>query len=694
MEPITIRVEKTTPGYGYMNRILRVDLSAGDAHSQDSSKYLPHFLGGRGLAAKIAWDEYPEPVAPFDPANPLMIFPGALTGTRSPYNGRTSVCSFSPQALPYNWFTRSNIGGWIGGNIKRAGYDGIVVTGKADQPARIRIIDDEVQILPADELWGVDALDTLEELVRLEGKTSRSLVIGPAGEHLSRIATIQTGTSSACGQGGFGAVMGSKNLKAITVSGTYTVKAAKPDAIRHLARQVAKAAITPPWLPGMLGKEPKELNEEMAREGEGKVRYRGCTEGCLTPCYPEFRDMPGRVHQRTYSGAWPCVAGGFLGRNRPGAKNGIDRCPDETVKNGWGYSLDRRAGFEMNVLSNRYGLNQFEILMGMVPWLNNCQKAGLIDELNGVAMDWSSPEFWDTFLHAVAYREGAGDALAEGTARAAEILDLGQDLLQRFYPGWGQAGHWDGHMSSSFPFPYWISAAVQWLADTRDPYNAGHGSKRFIGIFNQAVSAKSDDERDSIITALRNWSKGIYGTEAGADPYSGYEAKGRVAHFHTIRPILKDCVPVDDITFPLFIDLSAPDYQVRLSDIDGNTVKGTEIEYNLYRFGTGVEWSGEEFEQAAARVYTLERALQVRHWRRDRSLDETVLPFFDRLESFQNPLLKERLGLDREQFKPVLDEFYTLHGWDPATGWPTEGTLESLGLTGVYEPMIAGAIKD
>jgi aldehyde:ferredoxin oxidoreductase len=690
MKPSAIQVAKATPGYGYMNRILRIDLSAMTAHAHDSSRYLPEFLGGRGLAAKIVWDEYPEPVDPFEPANPLMIFPGALTGTRSPYNGRTSVCSFSPQALPHNWFTRSNIGGWIGGNIKRAGYDGIIVTGKTDTPARILVVDDEVSILPADDLWGVDALDSLDELERLEGKKTRSLVIGPAGEHLNRIATIQTGSSSACGQGGFGAVMGSKNLKAISVRGTYKVRAAHPDAIRHLAQQVGKAAITPPWLVGMLGKEPKELNEELASAGDGKVRYRACTEGCMTPCYPELHDMPGSVHQRKWSGAWPCVAGAFLGRNRPSAKNGIDKCPDDSVKTGWNYSLDRRAAFEMNVLTNRYGLNQFEILMGMVPWLNVCQEAGLISELNGIAMDWSSPEFWDAFLHAVTYREGMGDALAEGTCRAAQLLDLGKDLFQRFYPGWGQAGHWDGHMSSSFPFPFWIPSAIQWLADTRDPFNAGHGSKRFINIFSKAMSANSETERDEILSALGNWSRGVYGTKAGADPYSGYEAKGKVAHFHTIRPIIKDCVPVDDITFPLFIDTSAPDYQVRLQDVDGKEVKGTEVEYTLFCLGTGTEWSLDEFEQAAARVYTLERALQVRHWGRDRSLDETVLPYFDRLESYQNPLFEQRYGLDREQFKPALDEFYTLHGWDPETGWPTKERLEALGLPDVYEPMIAG----
>ncbi len=159
--------------------------------------------------------------------------------------------------------TRSSIGGWIGGNIKRAGYDGIVITGRADEPVRILVIDDQVSILPADDLWGVDALDTLEALSKLDGRSLHSLVIGPAGEHLSRIATIQTGTSSACGQGGFGAVMGAKKLKAISVAGTHDVKLARPGAMRDLARQITKVAAPPKWFGGDIW----ALNEELAREG-------------------------------------------------------------------------------------------------------------------------------------------------------------------------------------------------------------------------------------------------------------------------------------------------------------------------------------------------------------------------------------------------------------------------------------------
>ena len=113
----------------------------------------------------------------------------------------------------------------------------------------------------------------------------------------------------------------------------------------------------------------------------------------------------------------------------------------------------------------------------------------------------------------------------------------------------------------------------------------------------------------------------------------------------------------------------------------------------MFAAGTGVHWSEEEFERAAERVLTLERALHIRHWARDRHTDEMILPYFERIEPKQNPFLDRRYSLDREQFRPVLDEFYRLHGWDAGTGWPTREGLGQLGLADLYEPMVEGASR-
>ena len=152
MKEITVQVQRFAPLHGWTNRILRVDLSDMRIQVQETAPYVPDYIGARGIAARICWDDFAEPVAPYDPESPLMIFSGALTGSRSPYSGRTNVCGFSPQSWPYPWFTRSSIGGRFGGELKRAGYDAIVVTGAAETPVRLRIRDDRVSILPAGDL--------------------------------------------------------------------------------------------------------------------------------------------------------------------------------------------------------------------------------------------------------------------------------------------------------------------------------------------------------------------------------------------------------------------------------------------------------------------------------------------------------------------------------------------------------------
>jgi len=651
--------------------------------AQEAAPYLPKYLGARGLAARLCWNRVPEPVEPFDPANPLMIVPGALTGSRSPYSGRTNVCAFSPQAYPHPWFTRSSVGGHFGGELKRAGYDGIVVTGASETPVRLCIRDDEVTILPASDLWGSDTMEALEALESTEGKGARSLAIGPAGERLSRIATIHTASSSACGQGGFGAVMGAKKLKAISVAGSGQVSLAAPGTVTSIARTFtrifAEDGRTGPL--NFYG-DIKELNRRLAAAGDGRARCHACTDACITPCVAHLEDVPGEVYDRKWSGDWVCVGRTFLG-------------PEEDAppynKQVYDWRLGRRAAFELNALSNRYGLNQFDLLIGMVPWLIACQRAGLISEIDGHPLDWQSPAFWAWFLRAIAYRQGLGDALAEGGWAAARILGMGEDLAQRHYPGWGHTAHCDPFGWGPVTFPYWLVPALQWLADTRDPFNSGHGYLWAESAAGRAAGLDHATERKAALDRLRAIGQHVYRTPDAVDPYSGYQGKAYAGYYQTVRAVIKDCLPVD-AHFPLIYRRNAPDGLWRLPDVEGvGEIEGPSVEYHLFAAGTGVPWSEDDFWQAAERVCTLERALQVRYWARDRATDEMVLPYFERIEPVQSPFLDRRYGLDREQFAPVMDDFYALHGWDIDRGWPTRERLQELGLEDVYEPMVDGA---
>jgi aldehyde:ferredoxin oxidoreductase len=149
---------------------------------------------------------------------------------------------------------------------------------------------------------------------------------------------------------------------------------------------------------------------------------------------------------------------------------------------------------------------------------------------------------------------------------------------------------------------------------------------------------------------------------------------------------MKDCLPADDFRFPMIYHPNSADRFFRVEGIDGPSV-----EYHLFKAGTGTEWTEEEFERAAERVYTLERAVTVRHWGRDREMDEMVLPSYEYLENWPNPLLGERYALDREQFEPVMDDYYNYQGWDTETGWPTPERLAALGMEDVHAPMVEGA---
>ncbi|NLT73085.1 MAG: hypothetical protein GXX94_02665 [Chloroflexi bacterium] len=681
MKPYTSVLKRFATPYGWANRLLRIDLSAGRISAEPLDHYLPDYIGGRGLAVRLAWDSFTEPVDPFDARSPLIIMTGALTGTRSPYSGRTSISGFSPQAFPYNWYTRANIGHHWGGELKRAGYDGIVITGAAEAPVQVIIRDDEVTVSPATDLWGLDTYDTQEALRAQLSSDVRALCIGPAGERLSRIATIHTGTSSTAGQGGFGAVMGSKQLKAISVLGSGDVPVAEPELLDGLLKAVGREIRAYRSIPNL-----SERNKAMACDRGGRVRPYACTEGCPTPCNLYYADMPGVAYpDRRWEGHWACVANIFRGMSEGGPVS-YDGLFD--------WQMGTYAGLELNVLSNRYGLNLWDLIMSMVPWLERSQQAGLISEVNGLPMDWQNPQYWAHLLRAIAYREGIGDALAEGGMRASLRLGLGIDLARRYYNSWGFGGHWDGHAcwGNYLVFPYWIVSALQWSTDTRDPYSSSHGYVQ--NIMRWSPLGNHAGEPPITWDQIAGISERVYGTSDALDPLSGYAGKAFAAFYHDRRSVMKDSLPSDDQVFPLIYSVTTPDRYFRAQAPEPlGEIEGPSVDHHLFRAGTGVDWDEAEFDRAAERIYTLERALCVRHFGRDRRMDESSYESYDYLENWQNPLLAERYALDRARFQPVTDEYYRLLGWDQETGHPTRERMNALGLGGEHEDMVASGAR-
>ncbi|MBU7048070.1 MAG: aldehyde ferredoxin oxidoreductase, partial [Theionarchaea archaeon] len=227
--------------YGYTGKILRIDLSTTkvteeNLHERDAEK----FIGGKGLGAKLFFDNFDPTVDPFSPDNPLILCTGPLTGTTAPTGGRWCIVTKSPLT---SLFLDSQVGGYFGAEIKKCGYDFIIIQGKADSPVYIVIQDSDVTIRDAHHLWRKNTTAT-EEALKDEG---RILSIGVAGENLVKFACINTdlfvhkGRGGNAGRGGAGAVMGSKNLKAVVIKGSNTIEYPDDEKFKEAVRKALKA---------------------------------------------------------------------------------------------------------------------------------------------------------------------------------------------------------------------------------------------------------------------------------------------------------------------------------------------------------------------------------------------------------------------------------------------------------------------
>ena len=657
-KPASQPLGKRPRGSAWTGKLLDVDLSSGRVEVRDSSHLHQRYLGGRGVAGRLAWDEIPKGTGPFDPENRLMIMAGALTGTTAPYSGRGGVYAISPQAYPKPWFSRAGLGGHFAPALKCAGYDGIIVHGQAADPVYLYIEDEKVEIRSAEGLWGQGLFATQKRLMDELGRETRIVAIGPAGERLSRIAVIATETQSAAGQGGFGAVMGSKKLKAIAVRGRGSVRTAAPEEFFRRCQAVTKECRQARVFDARL--DPREVSQYACR-------LDACTQRCAQSCGATYyRHVPSVLQPgQSNSGQLHCVAYTFQGFSG----------------SFYGWRIGFAGGFELANLASDYGLNHWDLLYGIMPWLRACQQEGSLARLDDTPIDLDDIRFWAETLRKIAYREGVGDVLAEGGRRAAEMLGAGQDTVGKLYPAWGQAGHWDGHgdHGNFVFFPFWLVPALQWALDSRDPIASGHGYASAL------MRACPLNRRDKSLSweAMGEIGRKVYGTPEPLDPRSGYGPdKAIAAAWHIGRSVLKDSLGLDDYMFPRLFSLSTPDGLARAGE-----VIGPSFEYWLYQAATGTQLSEEEMHLAAERAHNLERALLVRDAGRSRTDDESVIPYFSEPENFVNPYLGAPQRLDADRFRALLDEFYRRKGWDSKTGVPTAARLNELGLEDVTKAL-------
>ena len=216
--------------FGWTGRFLRVDLSMGkavaDAYDATIAK---NFLGGRGFAVKILWEELSRGTDALSPQNKLVFAAGPLTGFALPSSGKLVVAAKSPLTGGYG---DGNIGTLAAVQMRKAGYDAVVIEGKAKTPVALLVRDESVEFLDAKDLWGLDTFKTEEKLSELYGSRAGILCIGQAGENLVKYANVVSQHGRAGGRPGMGAVMGAKNLKALVFVGSLDLPAADPEEIQ------------------------------------------------------------------------------------------------------------------------------------------------------------------------------------------------------------------------------------------------------------------------------------------------------------------------------------------------------------------------------------------------------------------------------------------------------------------------------
>jgi aldehyde:ferredoxin oxidoreductase len=225
---------------GYMGKYLEIDLSKERIKDFSLDMSLAEkYIGGKGLGAKLLYDNLNAGVGPLSPENIILFMTGPLSGTSVQTSGRWCIVTKSPQTGIFN---DSHIGGRFGYKIKRAGFDFLIIRGKADSPSYVLVSDESVDILKADDLWGLGTFET-EDKLKARHPDSEVASIGPAGENLVSYASIITGKTHVAGRGGTGAVLGSKNLKAVVVNGKMPIEATDPKRFEMLTRKFSKKVL-------------------------------------------------------------------------------------------------------------------------------------------------------------------------------------------------------------------------------------------------------------------------------------------------------------------------------------------------------------------------------------------------------------------------------------------------------------------
>jgi aldehyde:ferredoxin oxidoreductase len=687
--------------YGYAGKILKIDLTTRTVEHIETAKY-QQWVGGHGIGSAIFWDLCEDKtIAGTDPKNVVTIMTSPLSGTLVPAcAGRTEVQGIGLQGYPLGWFTRSNFGGRFSTQLKYAGWDGIVFVGKADSKVWVNIVNDKVTFEDATSLWGLDTWETQQDIWRMvnsdqgtwheigplrdSGRTTqRSAVLtcGPNAEKYGPLASLIHDAGNGAGQGGFGGVFASKNLKAVSVLGTASsVKVADPNALmesRIWLQQYASGAHQddPQKYPGEwpLSASPGFLLAPFPKNTAR--RPQGCV-GCVKNCRSRTDTAVGNESS--------CIDVMFSNYGVVGGS--------ETPEDYW----------QAADLAQKYGLNVFA-MMGALQWLQNLYKQGVLGKgktinssLNYEHMGTAA--FVASLFQAIANHTDIGADLALGLWQCAKKWgrleqDLDSGILALMC--WGYVHHYDGRTEAEWGYgslmgerdinehdfnwiTYWCS--TMWaLTGTTPPVTAEQMAK----IITDKMAPYAGDMK------MVDYSdEGIY---------SESMAKTVAWHRHYTR-YYKQSLGFCDWGWADFVNPYGPGFR-------GATGEGEPRFYNAV---TGNKQTFEEGVEVGRKIWNLDRAVWALQGR-TREVEvyagymydvgstsvpgaasigyeaPYVMPVFENGEWIYKNLGGRKL--DRKKVEDWKTKYYALEGWDTTTGQPTRKALEGVGLANVADAL-------
>jgi len=606
--------------FGWRGKVLRVDLTNEKVTVEEIDPQVAHdFIGGRGWAIKYLYEEVNPTVHPLSPENKIIFATGPLTGTPVPTGNRYMVVTKAPLT---GAISCSNSGGVYPTEMKRTGFDMFIFEGKAKRPVYLWISDGEAEIRSAEHLWGKTVPETNDALLEETDPKARVACIGPAGENLVKIASIMNDKHRAAGRSGVGAVMGSKNLKAVVVRGTQKVPLAETDPLRDLSRTVRRE-VAADVKKGSTLRDYGTAYVPIVTNEIGILPTRNFQTGV----FEEVEGITGQVLTDKYLvRAKPCYGCPIA----CGRQTVVEEPPYEGEGEGPEYETiaslgsacgvgDMAAVTKANYLCNELGMDTISAGMTIACAMELAEKGILPEEDIGRPLSFGDADAVIDLVEKTAYREGFGDLLAEGSYRLAERY---------------------GHPEFS------ITAKKQEFPGY-DP----RGSKGMGLLYATSNIGASHMAGDLAYME-------VFGVPKKLDPLTIERKPAYIKHFEDLFTVIDAAGLCVFLSIRYLCDSTYEVMPTRMA--------------KLLSLATGTDYTAESLLEAGDRVYTLERLFltEAGFSRVDDTLPKRML---------EEPMPEGPAQGHTVELDEMLPEFYQLRGWDE-DGVPTDEKLVELGL--------------